>query len=73
MVIAIFGALLEMIYGMKGTKKRGLHTDVSSILQMSFGAVAMDELTGFFLPRVVSPMMFEKAEREIRFGRKQLN
>ena len=55
MLLAIIGALLEMIFGMKGTKKRGLHTTVSSILNMNFGAVALDELTGYFLPRVVSP------------------
>ena len=64
MLFAIIGALLEMIYGMNGTKKRGLHPNNSSILEMSFGGVALDELTGYFLPRVVSLSMIEDTEHE---------
>ena len=31
---------------------------------MSFGGVALDELTGYFLPRVVSLSMIEETEHE---------
>ena len=64
MLFAIIGALIEMLYGMNGTKKRGLHLTDSSILKMSFGGVALDELTGYFLPRVVSLSMIEQTEQE---------